>query len=41
MAHEARTDFGMILSCVFLAMVGEKGRVSFDWRFFSGRDGND
>ena len=41
MAHEARTDFAMLLACIFLMLVGA-GPVSLDARFVRadhGRDG--
>jgi len=36
MAHEARTDFSMLLGALFLLIVGA-GRWSLDWRIARGR----
>lgn len=37
MAHEARTDYSMLLGCLFLVLVGP-GRLSLDARLFTSRD---
>jgi uncharacterized membrane protein YphA (DoxX/SURF4 family) len=40
MAHEARTDYAMMLGCIFLALVGS-GPISFDGRLVGdGKDEN-
>ena len=36
MAHEARTDYSMLLGCLFVVLVGP-GRVSLDARLFTSR----
>jgi uncharacterized membrane protein YphA (DoxX/SURF4 family) len=40
MAHEARTDYTMLLGCIFLLLVGA-GRASLDARIWRSKTGDD
>ena len=39
MAHEARTDYTMVLGCIFLLIVGA-GSLSIDWIFWGRKPAN-